>query len=284
MTNWIHLISEKLQQWYVHFIKMLPNILLAIVIMIIAVYAAKAFRGLTKKLINRINGKPSGSYLISTIVYLTIIFLGLFFALDVLQLDKAVSSLLAGAGILGLALGFAFQDLSSNFISGIYITFKKPFEVGHTVETNKFIGTIEDIQLRSTTIRTFSGLHLMIPNKDIFQNPMINYSLTPSRRIELNFAIAFESDLEKVVELSKAAVEKIDYLFKDKPVEVYYTDIGDGAIKISVWLWISNHLPPGFMVARHDALINLSKIYKENNISLIAPITLQNFKNQIEKL
>ena len=249
--------------------------------MSVAYYAARAIRVVTIKLIIRITGKNSGTYLISTIVYISIISLGLFFALDVLQLDKAVSSLLAGAGILGLVLGFAFQDLSSNFISGIYITFKKPFEVGHTVETNGFIGNIEDIQLRSTTIRTFSGLHLMIPNKDIFQKPMINYSLTPLRRIEINMSISIDSDLEGVVELSKAAVEKIDYLSKEKPVEVYYTEMGEGVIKISIWLWISNHLPPGFMVARHDALINLATAYKENNISLLTPLALQHFKKEV---
>ncbi len=284
MNDWINILLQKLQQWYVLFIKMLPNIVLAIVMMAIFIFAAKFLRRLTSKIMLRLSGKASGTYVVSTIVYLTTIFVGLFFALDILQLDKAVSSLLAGAGILGLALGFAFQDLSSNLISGIYITFKKPFEVGHTVETNGFIGNIEDIQLRSTTIRTFSGLHLMIPNKDIFQKPMINYSLTPYRRIEINMAVSIDSDLEKVVTISREAVEKIDYLFKEKPVEVYYTDMGEGSVKISVWLWISNHLPPGFMVARHDALINLASTYKQHNISLIAPITLQNIKTQMAGL
>ncbi len=284
MAEWFKIISEKLQHWYLNFIKMLPNIIIAIIIIVLSIYLAKAAKSITTRLLMRISGKASGSYLLSTIVYLVIIFIGLFFAMDVLQLDKAVSSLLAGAGILGLAVGFAFQDLSSNFISGLYITFKKPFEIGHTVETNKFIGNIEDIQLRSTTIRTFSGLHLMIPNKDIFQNPMINYSLTPFRRIELNFSVTGDSDLEKVVAVSKAAVEKITYLYKEKPVEVYFTDLAEGAVKISVWLWINNHLPPGFMVARHEAIINLMQVYKEHNISLLPPIALQNLKTRDEKI
>jgi len=284
MDNWLKIVISKLQHWYVHLLRMLPNILLAIFVMVVAVYLGKLLKNITSKIILRITGKPTGLNLIATIVYLCTVFIGLFFALDILQLDKAVSSLLAGAGILGLALGFAFQDLSSNFISGIYISFKKPFEVGNTVETNGFIGNIEDIQLRSTTIRTFSGLHLMIPNKDIFQNPMINYSLTTSRRIELNMVISLEADLDLVVKISREAVEKIDYLFKEKPVEVYYTDMGEGFIKISVWLWISNHLPPGFMVARHDALINLANAYKAHNISLITPITLNNLQAKLEKL
>lgn len=283
MNDWIKLVSEKLGNWYVHFIKMLPNILLAVVVLIAAHYMARFLRNITVKIIAHKAQRPTGAYLLSTIVYLVVFFIGLFFALDILQLDKAVSSLLAGAGILGLALGFAFQDLSSNFISGVYITFKKPFEVGHTIETNGFIGTIEDIQLRSTTIRTFSGLHLMIPNKDIFQKPLINYSLTASRRIELNLSVAFDSNLENLATIAREAVEQIDYLFKEKPVEVYFTDFGEGSVKISVWLWINNHLPPGFMVARHDAIVNLSNAFKEHDISLITPISFNDIRSGIEK-
>jgi small conductance mechanosensitive channel len=266
MTDWLHLVTDKLLRWYVHLVKMLPNIVLAIIVLSIAIYAAKFIRKLANRLIIRFSGHEEGTNLLATIIYLAVIFVGLFVALDILQLGKAVSSLLAGAGILGLAVGFAFQDLTANFISGVYITFKKPFQVGHTVETNGSIGNIEDIQLRTTTIRTFSGLHLMIPNKDIFQKSLINYSLTPARRIELELLIPIENDLEKVVEVSKEAIHKMGYLFEEKPVEVYFTEITQGIAKVSVWFWISNHLPPGYMVARHDALISLAKIYKENNI------------------
>src|SRR5690606_28863708 len=127
------------------------------------------FKKLVYNIVFRLSDTPALSGLLSSIGYLAIFFVGISIALDVLQLDKAVSSLLAGAGIIGLALGFAFQDLTANFISGIYITFRRPFEVGHQVETNGFTGTVENIELRSTTLRTIDGLHVIIPNKDIFQ-------------------------------------------------------------------------------------------------------------------
>ncbi|RYY09592.1 MAG: mechanosensitive ion channel, partial [Chitinophagaceae bacterium] len=159
----------------------------------------------------------------------------------------------------------------------VYITLKKPFELGHTIKTNDFIGNVEEIQLRSTTIRTFSGLHLMIPNRDIIQKPLINYSLTPERRIELEMFIDHQSDLTIAHKAAFDAISRISYLYPGKPVEIYFNDIKYTAIKISVWFWIDNHSPPGYMVARHDAIFNITNAFKENNIALVLPLSVENF-------
>jgi small conductance mechanosensitive channel len=273
----MELINEKLRHWWVAFIKLLPDLVLALLVIVLAVIIGKFIRRNLYKILIRASAKPSFSSLFATIMQIVVLLTGLFFALDILQLNKAVSSLLAGAGIIGIILGFAFQDITSNFISGVYITLKKPFDLGHTIKTNDFIGNVEEIQLRSTTIRTFSGLHLMIPNRDIIQKPLINYSLTPERRIELDFFIDHNSDLEVAHRAAFDAISKIDYLYPGKPVEIYFNDVKYTAIKISVWFWIDNHSPPGYMVARHDAIFNLITALKENNISLALPLTVENF-------
>ena len=273
----MELIKEKLQHWWVSFIKLLPDIVLALLVVVLAVVVSRFIRKNLYKLLLRVSAKRSFSNLFSTITQIIVLLIGLFVALDILQLNKAVSSLLAGAGIIGIILGFAFQDITSNFISGIYITLKKPFDLGHTIKTNDFIGNVEEIQLRSTTIRTFSGLHLMIPNRDIIQKPLINYSLTPERRIELELFVDHNSDIEIAHKAAFDAISKIDYLYPGKPVEIYFNDVKYTAIKISVWFWIDNHSPPGYMVARHDAIFNIITALKENNISLVLPLTVENF-------
>ncbi len=278
MKDWTEIFSEKLHAWGVSFVKLLPNLLLALLIFVIGILAGKFVRKVFFKIILRISSKISVASLFSTIMQLVIVFIGLFIALDILQLNKALSSLLAGAGIIGIILGFAFQDITSNFIAGIYIAFKKPFDVGHTVKTNDFIGHIEEIQLRSTTIRTFSGLHLMIPNREIIQKPIINYSLTQERRIELEFFISSEADLQTVHASAFGAMAKLNYLYPGKAIEIYFNDFKDNAIKVAVWFWINNHEPPGYMVARHDAIFNLMTAFKEKNISLVVPLSLQNLR------
>ncbi len=277
--GWTELIADKLHQWYITGVKILPNLVVALLVMIGFIFIARWGKLFMNRLLMRFSGTTNSRNLFSTIFYIILLFIGIFIALDILQLDKAVSSLLAGAGILGLALGFAFQDLSSNFISGIYITFKRPFEVGHTVETNGFLGNIEDIQLRSTVIRSFAGLHIMIPNKDIFQKPLINYSLTPFRRIELSVVIDANTDLERASRLAREAIEKAEYLFKEKSVEVYCTDFQDNSVKLAIWFWIDNHLPPGYMVARHDAIVRINQVFRENQVSLIPPMIWKQLDN-----
>lgn len=194
LNDWFSLIESKLHRWGVFMIKMLPNFLLALIILFVFIFLGKFIRKFIERVILRISKSESISGLTSAFIYSIIVVVGIMVALNVLKLDKAVTSLLAGVGIIGLALGFAFQDLTANFISGTFIAFKRPFEVGHVVETNGFVGTVEDIQLRATKMRTFAGLRVVIPNKDIFQKPIINYSLTSRRRIELDFLILNKAD------------------------------------------------------------------------------------------
>ena len=197
------------------------------------------------------------------------------YALDILRLDKAVSSLLAGVGIIGLALGFAFQDLSSNFISGLYMAFRRPFEIGDKVETNAFIGTILKIELRSTTLTTTAGLHVIIPNKDIFQKPIINYSRSDHRRVELDFSLPNTTDLSIVESLVRKALEGIGNAISE--IEFYYTAIEDPKVKLTVSFRIDNSEPKGFMTARHKAIVAIHKIFGENQIvKITAPASKPN--------
>ena len=273
--NWEHILFEKLNLWWTIFIRIIPNILFALAAFAFFIFIARLVRGLVNSLVTKISGKPSVSNLLGNISYVFILFIGLFIALDILQLNKAVASLLAGAGVIGIVLGFAFQDLSSNFISGIFIAFKKPFDVGHTIETNGFIGNIEEIQLRSTIMRTFQGLHVMIPNKDIFQKAILNYSLTLERRIEIEFSISIGHDVFNLREKLKENISTFNYLVVEKPVEIYFVAFGENRIRIAVWMWIYNHQPPGYMVAQHNAIECVINTCKDNNISLIIPVAYQ---------
>ena len=113
---------------------MLPNLVLAIIVVAAAYFLAKLIRNVSYKVTQRVSSSDSVSGVVSVILQTLTMFLALTIALNILNLDKAVASLLAGVGIIGLALGFAFQDLSSNFISGLYMAFRRPFEIGDKVE------------------------------------------------------------------------------------------------------------------------------------------------------
>jgi len=266
VSNWVSLVYAKLLRWWTYLIKMVPNILLAVIVVVLFYFIAKLFRKLAYKLLHRISGKDAVSGFVATLINMSILILGIFIALNILKLQAAVTSLLAGASIIGLAIGFAFQDLTANFISGAYIAFRKPFEVGDLVETNSFLGTVEIINLRSTTIRTFEGLHVLLPNKDIFQKPIINYSRTSERKIELTFIIPQKANLEEIKQKVLNKIASISYLHDNRPSEFYYTAPDGANVKGVLSVWIRNHQPPGYLQTRHEVLVLATDALKEAGI------------------
>lgn len=120
IKKYYDIIIQKLIAWSEQLVEMLPNFLLAILVLVAFVYLGKIIRNLTQKLLVRTLNNNSLSLIVSKIIYVIVLAIGSFAALSLLNLDKTVSSLLAGAGIIGLALGFAFQDIATNFIAGFF--------------------------------------------------------------------------------------------------------------------------------------------------------------------
>jgi small conductance mechanosensitive channel len=253
MGNWITLVKQTLTAWMETLIKMLPNLVLAILVFVAFSYLAKFLRKLMYRLLLKVSHKPAISGLFSSIFYIFILFVGLFISLQLLHLDKTITSLLAGAGIIGLALGFAFQDLTANFISGVFIIFRKPFDVGNVIDTNGFTGIVEEIQLRSTTIRTFQGLHIMLPNKEIFQKPITNYSLSGKRRIDVALTLPGKSDIKDIESRIQNALAEIPEVKNDKS-QVLFTDYNGDTIKMEVHSWIDNTIEMGYNNTRDKVL------------------------------
>lgn len=253
MEKWFVLIRDKLESWLVLLIKMLPNLILAILIFVAFFFLARALRRVLYNIVLRLSHQPSLSGLFASIFFIVILFVGLFISLQLLHLDKTIASLLAGAGIIGLALGFAFQDLTANFISGVFIIFRKPFDVGNIIDTNGFTGIVEEIQLRSTTIRTFQGLHIMLPNKDIFQKPITNYSLSGKRRIDVLLTLPGKSNLAETEQKIRNALTGIREV-KDDKVEILFTDYNGDTVKMEVHCWVDNTIEMGFVNTRDKVL------------------------------
>jgi small conductance mechanosensitive channel len=260
------LIQEKLTRWWVYFVQMLPNFVMAVLAMTAFIFIARFVRRFAHRIVLRMSKSESVASLVAGIVYSLVIIFGIMTALDVMQLEKTVSSLLAGVGIIGLALGFAFQDLTANFISGAFIAFKKPFEIGHTVETNGFLGTVQEIRLRSTTLRTLAGLHVIIPNKEIFQKPIINYSLSQDRRVELEFAVTNTVDIAFIEQQLREALTRSVEGQSIRDVAVYFSAIDDPKIKLYVAFWTDNKDPQEFMKARHQAILAIYQVFAQYKI------------------
>lgn len=273
----ISLVIQKLEQWLEHFIRMLPNLTVALVVLVAFYFLARIIKGFSEKLFDRFSDRQVISDLFSTIIYFLVLLVGLVISLNILQLEQTVSSILAGAGIIGLALGFAFQDISANLISGVLIIFRKPFKQGDIIATNDYNGIVQTINLRSTVLRTFQGLHVIIPNKEVFQNAIINYTLTDNRRIDLQLGVSYGDDLDKVKDITIQALKELPHLLEDMGVNVYFDEYGDSSINLTAMFWITFTSQQQYLESKSQAIMNIKKAYDQNDITIPFPIRTLDF-------
>lgn len=159
------------------------------------------------RFLKRVSHSEQVNWLVAQAVYVAVFAAGTFIALGILGLDKTVASLMAGAGIITLALGFAFQDIAANLLAGIYLSVRRPFRRGQLIKTQDYFGTVNQINLRWTEVYTQQGQLVMIPNKQVFENPIMNYSALGRRRIDLEIGVSYSDDLARAREVAIQAVE-----------------------------------------------------------------------------
>lgn len=273
----IDILTGKLENWLEGLTSMVPNFVVAIFILTIFYFLARVVRNITGRILTKFSKKGAIHDLFSTIAYLLTFGIGVIMALNVLHLQQTVASLLAGAGIIGLALGFAFQDITANFISGVLLAFRKPIRVGDIIKTQDFTGIVENINLRVTIIKTFQGLHVLIPNKDIFQSALTNFTKTNERRIDLEVGVSYSEDLHRVKNIAIEAVSKLSQLLPNQEVKLSYKEFGASSINFVIMIWVRYPNELGFLEARSDAIMAIKGAFDKNNITIPFPIRTLDF-------
>ncbi len=276
MDKAYEIIRDKLTLWLKEIIRLLPNIALAALVLVLGFFIAKWLKNLTGKVSRRIIHNETLRNLFTSLVYIFLLGVTIFITLSVLQLDKAVTSILAGAGIIGLALAFAFQDIASNFMSGIFLSIRRPLHTNDIVKIKDYMGQVMEINLRDTVIKTFQGQMVIIPNKEVLQNPIENYSLLGKRRMDLKAGVSYGDDLEKVKEITVKAVEGIPGL-TDDTITMFYEEFGDSSINFVLRLWVNTPQQPDYLQVKSEAIMRIKKAYDENNITLPFPIRTLDF-------
>lgn len=270
-------LKEKLLSWIDAVVLNLPNFLIAVLIVLVGWFLAKYAYKFIHKLVIRAGGNRNVSDLLSSIGRVIVVGLFLFIGLSVMGLSSAVASLLAGAGIAGLAIGFALQDPLANLFSGVMMSVKELYRKGDLVKTNDFFGTIDRISLRSTVIQTLDGQEVVIPNKDVLQNPLTNFTVNRSRRVDLPIGISYGDDLNNAAKIAVKAVEENVDCLKDKPVEVFWTEFGDSSINGVLRFWQSTTSQKDYLKGRSQAIVAIKAAFDREDIMIPFPIRTLDF-------
>ena len=269
--------GEKITDWVEGLIQSLPNLVAAILVVLLFWFIARVVRRVLNRVLQRVLHQKQLVHVIAGFAFGIVLLTGIFVALGVLNLDKTVTSLLAGAGILGLALSFAFQDTAQNFISGLLLAVRREFDVDDIIKSNDFFGIVEQTNMRATVLRTFDGQRVIIPNSEVFQNPLVNFTSLGRRRVDISVGVSYGDDLEEARRIAIGAVEGVESRDPNHDVEVFYEEFGESSINFQLRFWIQFGKQTDFLSARSEAIIRIKQAFDESGITIPFPIRTLDF-------
>jgi small conductance mechanosensitive channel len=282
MSTAFNNLIDKLEGWLSAIIQNIPNLILAVVVMAASYFLAKYTRKLILNLIENRVPQKSIATMIAKISAIVVVAVGLFLALGIMNLSKMLTSLLAGAGVVGLAIGLALQGTLSNTFAGVVISFRKRIQLGNLVETNGFSGEVIDVNLKEFVLKQADNNIVVIPNKMILENPLKNYSLTTRMRVFLECGVAYDSDLEEVKRLTQDVIANtFKQVETPDDVEFYYTEFGDSSINYLCRFWIDAESMLEKLKAKTTAIIEIKKAYDKAGITIPFPMRTLEFNNKL---
>ena len=168
-------------------------------------------------------------------VYYTIIIFGFIIAIP--YIGFSLGGLLVAGGFAGIVLGLATQTVLSNLISGLFLMAEKPIQIGDGVSIGDIGGVVKDIRVLSTTIRTWDGIYVRIPNEKVFTSNIYNYDAHAARRFEYKVGIAYKDDADKAVDLIKNLLEEHPLILKDPSPQIFVEELGDSSVNLTIKIW-----------------------------------------------
>lgn len=259
----------------------LPNFLLAILVFIIFIIIAKYTSRLFNNLLRLKVKQDSIREITVKVLKVVIILIGFFVALGLLNLDTVLTTVLASAGVVGLAIGLALQGTLNNTFSGVILSFIPELQIGDWIETNGYAGFVSEINLRSIIIREADNNYVVIPNSKIIEEPFKNFSRTARSRVMLDCGVAYNSDLELVQSLTIKTMEELFPPTGNEEVEFMYQEFADSSINFVVRFWTDVVKRRDILVAKNKAIIALKKAFDEHDINIPFPIRTIDFTNKL---
>lgn len=184
----------------------------------------------------------AGIYTLSRLLYYSIMILGVIIAISGIGLDFTTFAVIAGA--LSVGIGFGLQSIVNNFVSGVILLLEKKLRVSDYVqlETGE-IGSVMEINVRTTLIKTFDNLEVLVPNADLVSKKFINWTLSDKlRRLRIPFGVAFGSDKEKIKAVIIEAALNVPLTVREKEPQVWHVGIGESSLDFELVVWVNEHL------------------------------------------
>ena len=253
------------------------DLLRVLLILFAAIIIAK---GITINLKRVLKDRISKDHLeiINKVVYWGIFLIAILTVLPVFGVN--LSGLLVAGGIAGIVLGIASQSVVGNLIAGLFLVIERPMKIGQSVNIAGTAGVVEDIRIISTTVRTFEGLYVRIPNEKVFTTDITNYVEHVARRLEYRVGIQYSDDADKAIEIIHRLYEEHPLTLRNPAPDLFVDNLGDNAVEIVVRIWVPSTEWYG---VKKELLWKIKTALEEQGIEIAFPQRTVWFANEPQK-
>lgn len=273
-------VYQGLKLQFKHFLKAAPLLLVAMV-----VFGVVAWLGtwLSKRdsLWRRLAPNPFVGELLAQTIKVIFVILGLILALSLVGAEAIIGTLLGGAGVIGIAVGFAVKDTIENYIASLMLSVRQPFRARDQVDINGHEGIVVRLTSRATILMTFDGNQLRIPNSEVFKGTILNYTKNPERRFTFELGVDANDDPLAAIKVGLDAIKTLDFVLEKPKTMAIITEVGDSNIILQFQVWVDQS-QTDFFKARSIAIRETKHALENNGFSLPEPIYRLRFNADVE--
>ena len=274
---------EKVQAMINGFIALLPNLVLALIVFGIFFVIAGAIRRLVRRITRDRRHARNLGLILGRLAQWTTILIGLFISLSIVIPTLKAGDLVQLLGISGVAIGFAFRDILQNFLAGILILLTEPFQIGDQIVFKDFEGTVENIQTRASTIRTYDGRRIVIPNSELFTNSVTVNTAFENRRLEYDVGIGYGDDIDRAKQLILEALYETEGVLQEPAPDAIAVALAESTVNIRARWWVQPPRRADVLNLQDRVLTAIKNKLTANGVDLPFPTQQILFHDQTEE-
>ena len=257
---------------FVGFVERIPYFVASIVVILIFWFLSIVFKKVVYKFLGSRNRHQNLVKVFQRVGGALIIFIGFMIAMVVAVPGFTPAKLIGALGIGSVAIGFAFKDIFQNLLSGILLLLSEPFRIGDQIVSGEYEGTVEDIKIRATTIKTYDGRQVVIPNSDLYTSALTVNTAYKQRRLQLAVGIGYADDIAEAKSEIMQALDRADSVSKQASPTVIAVNLGDSTIDLVVRWFIDDGTQANKVSSIDQVLIEIKTALDKAGIDMPFPV------------
>lgn len=254
------------------FIERIPYFVAAIIVLFIFWLLSIVFKKIVHKMLGMRRRHQNLVKVFQRVGGALILFIGFMIAMVIAMPGFTPAKLIGALGIGSVAIGFAFKDIFQNLLSGILLLLSEPFRIGDQIVSGDYEGTVEDIKIRATTIRTYDGRQVVIPNSDLYTSALTVNTAYKQRRLQVAVGIGYEDDIEAAKAEILSALDRADSVSSKAKPSVIATGFGDSTIDLMVRWFIEDGTQANKVASIHQVIVEIKTALDTAGVNIPFPI------------